>query len=56
MDDLRKETKQKKFWTPMNGIDISHSHFQQQQQTISSFYRILIESKFQSVKERKITS
>ncbi|KAH1111893.1 hypothetical protein GYH30_010308 [Glycine max] len=22
MDDLRKETKQKKFWTPMNGIDI----------------------------------
>ncbi|XP_014492812.1 uncharacterized protein LOC106755209 [Vigna radiata var. radiata] len=32
MDDLRKETKQKKFWTPMNGIDMSHSHFLQQQQ------------------------
>lgn len=32
MDDLRKETKQKKFWSPMNGIDISHSHFLQQQQ------------------------
>ncbi|TKY72734.1 hypothetical protein E2542_SST01478 [Spatholobus suberectus] len=32
MDDLRKETKQKKFWTPMNGIDISHPHFLQQQQ------------------------
>jgi len=32
MDDLRKETKQKKFWSPMNGIDMSHSHFLQQQQ------------------------
>ncbi|KAL2340298.1 hypothetical protein Fmac_008238 [Flemingia macrophylla] len=31
MEDLRKETKQKKFWTPMNGIDISHPHFLQQQ-------------------------
>ncbi|KAK7329253.1 hypothetical protein VNO77_23406 [Canavalia gladiata] len=31
MDDLRKETKNK-FWTPMNGIDISHPHFLQQQQ------------------------
>ncbi|KAG4990615.1 hypothetical protein JHK87_024072 [Glycine soja] len=37
MDNLRKETKQKKFWTPMNGIDISHSHFlQQQQQTTTT--------------------
>ncbi|KAK7303911.1 hypothetical protein RJT34_14829 [Clitoria ternatea] len=36
MDDLRKEIKQKKFWTlNNNGLDISHSHFlpQQQQQT-----------------------
>nr|KYP62379.1 hypothetical protein KK1_016911 [Cajanus cajan] len=32
MEDLRKETKQKKFWTPMNGIHISHPHFLQQQQ------------------------
>lgn len=33
MDDLRKETKQNKFWSPMNnGIDISYPHFLQQQQ------------------------
>ncbi|KAK7413022.1 hypothetical protein VNO78_04851 [Psophocarpus tetragonolobus] len=37
MDDLRKEIKQKKFWTPMNGINISHPHFiQQQQQTTTT--------------------
>ncbi|XP_061353064.1 uncharacterized protein LOC133297858 [Gastrolobium bilobum] len=34
MDELKKETKQKKFWTPMNSLGISHPHFiPQQQQT-----------------------
>ncbi|RDX94595.1 hypothetical protein CR513_22999, partial [Mucuna pruriens] len=33
MDDLRKETKQRKFWTPVNGINISQPHFLQQEQT-----------------------
>ncbi|XP_027366489.1 uncharacterized protein LOC113872825 isoform X2 [Abrus precatorius] len=41
MNDLRKETKQNKIWTPMNGIDISrHPHILQQhhqQSTIISY-------------------
>ncbi|KAG4946435.1 uncharacterized protein LOC114388570 [Glycine soja] len=52
MDDLRKETKQKKFWTPMNGIDISHSHFlQQQQQTTTTLISYGPDFHVQSLRE-----
>ncbi|KAK7354714.1 hypothetical protein VNO80_20182 [Phaseolus coccineus] len=53
MDDQRKETKQKKFWTPMNGIDMSHSHFlqQQQQQTATTLISYGPDFHVQSLKE-----
>ncbi|CAJ1975883.1 unnamed protein product [Sphenostylis stenocarpa] len=55
MDDLRKETKQKKFWTPMNGIDMSHSHFlqhqQQQQETTTTLISYGPDFHVQSLRE-----
>ncbi|XP_029128306.1 uncharacterized protein LOC109803214 isoform X2 [Cajanus cajan] len=56
MEDLRKETKQKKFWTPMNGIHISHPHFlqqqQQQQTTLISYGHVQSLREDQCSKER----
>lgn len=54
MDEVKNETKQNKYWTPMNGIGINHPYFlqQQNQATQISFSHVQILKEELYIKER----